>query len=108
MRIIKNRSNVVVALMLIVLVSSLALALGATRNATCGPSALGSTGSSRGVVESLDQAIELFADVIRNRTFPQAEVDQYKTRTLAQLEFQRSIPQFLAAEQFNRAIYGMG
>ena len=31
-----------------------------------------------------------------------------RTRTLAQLQFQRSIPQFLAAEQFNRAIYGMG
>ena len=42
----------------------------------------------------------MFADVIRNPTFPQAEVDKYKTRTLAQLQLQRSIPQFLAAEQF--------
>jgi predicted Zn-dependent peptidase len=48
----------------------------------------------------------LFADVIRNPTFPQAEVARYKTRTLSQLQFQRSIPQFLAAEQFSRAIYG--
>src|SRR4029079_6902487 len=38
--------------------------------------------------------------------FPQAEVDKYKTRMLAQLQFQRSIPQFLAAEQFQKGIYG--
>ena len=62
--------------------------------------------STSGLVESLDQTLDLFSDVIRNPTFPQAEVDKYKTRTLAQLQFQRSIPQFLAAEQFQRAIYG--
>ena len=57
-------------------------------------------------MENLDQTLDLFADAIRNPTFPQAEVDKFKTRTLAQLQFQRSIPQFLAAEQFQRAIYG--
>jgi predicted Zn-dependent peptidase len=57
-------------------------------------------------VENIDQTLELFADVIRNPTFPQSEVDKYKSRTLAQLQFQRSIPQFLAAEQFQKAIYG--
>jgi predicted Zn-dependent peptidase len=50
--------------------------------------------------------LDIFADVIRNPSFPQAEVDKYKARTLAQLQFQRSIPQFLAQEQFNKAIYG--
>jgi zinc protease len=45
-------------------------------------------------VENLDPTLDLFADVIRNPTFPQTEVDKYKTRTLAQLQFQRSIPQF--------------
>jgi predicted Zn-dependent peptidase len=67
---------------------------------------LTSTVSTSGLVENLDQTLDLFADVIRNPTFPQAEVDKYKTRTLAQLQFQRSIPQFLAAEQFQKAIYG--
>jgi predicted Zn-dependent peptidase len=62
--------------------------------------------NTSGLVENLDQTLDLFSDVIRNPTFPQAEVDKYKTRTLAQLQFQRSIPQFLAAEQFQRAIYG--
>lgn len=81
-------------------------ALGATLNATSGLSSLTSVVSTSGLVENLDQTLELFADVIRNPTFPQAEVDKYKTRTLAQLQLQRSIPQFLAAEQFSKAIYG--
>src|ERR1044071_173453 len=81
-------------------------ALGATLTANAGLSSMTSTVTTSGLVENLDQTLDLFADVIRNPTFPQAEVDKYKTRTLAQLQFQRSIPQFLAAEQFQRAIYG--
>jgi predicted Zn-dependent peptidase len=81
-------------------------AVGATLFATSGLSSMTSTVSVAGLVENFDQSLELFADVVRNPSFPQAEVDKYKTRTLAQLQFQRSIPQFLAAEQFQRAIYG--
>jgi len=81
-------------------------ALGATLAANAGLSSMTSTVTTSGLVENLDQTLELFSDVIRNPTFPQAEVDKYKTRTLAQLQFQRSIPQFLAQEQFSRAIYG--
>jgi len=80
--------------------------LGATLTANSGLSSMTSTVSTGGLIENLDQTLDLFADVIRNPTYPQAEVDKYKTRTLAQLQFQRSIPQFLAAEQFQRAIYG--
>src|SRR5215216_1690861 len=81
-------------------------ALGATLTANAGLSSLTSTVTTSGLVDNLDQTLELFADVIRNPTFPQAEVDKYKSRTSAQLRFQRSIPQFLAAEQFQKAIYG--
>jgi zinc protease len=81
-------------------------AIGATLNAGSGLSSMISTVNASGLVENLDQTLDLFADVIRNPTFPQAEVDKFKTRTLAQLQLQRSIPQFLAAEQFQRAIYG--
>ena len=81
-------------------------ALGATLTAGSGLSSMISTVSTSGLVENLDQTLELFADVIRNPTFPQAEVDKYKNRTLSQLALQRSIPQFLAAEQFQKAIYG--
>src|ERR1043165_3042949 len=76
--------------------------LGATLTANAGLSSMTSTVSTSGLIENLDQTLDLFADVIRNPTFPQAEVDKYKTRTLAQLQFQRSSPQFLAAEQFNK------
>lgn len=81
-------------------------ALGATLTANSGLSSMTTNVSTAGLVENLDQTLELFADVIRNPTFPQTEVDKYKTRMLAQLQFQRSIPQFLAQEQFSRAIYG--
>lgn len=81
-------------------------ALGATLTANSGLSSLTSVVTTSGLVENLDQTLGLFADVIRNPTFPQSEVDKFTTRTLAQLQFQRSIPGFLAAEQFNRAIYG--
>ena len=81
-------------------------ALGATLTAGSGFSTMTSTVNTGGLVENLDKTLELFADVVRNPTFPQAELDRYKTRTLAQLQFQRSIPEFLAAEQFSRAIYG--
>jgi zinc protease len=81
-------------------------ALGATLTANSGLSSMTSVVNTAGLVENLDQTLDLFADVVRNPVFPQAEVDKYKTRTLAQLQFQRSIPQFLAQERFNRAIYG--
>ena len=80
--------------------------LGATLNATAGLSSLTTTVSAAGLVENFDQTLDLFADVIRNPTFPQAEVARFKTRTMSQMHLQRSIPQFLAAEQFSRAIYG--
>jgi len=81
-------------------------ALGTTLAATSGLSSLTSTVSTSGLVDNLDQTLDIFADVIRNPSFPQTEVDKYKTRTLTALQFQRSIPQFLAQEQFNKAIYG--
>src|SRR5829696_7965955 len=81
-------------------------ALGATLTANSGLSSLTSVVTTGGLVENLDQTLDLFSDVIRNPIFPQPEVDKYRTRTLAQLQFQRSNPNFLAQEQFSRAIYG--
>jgi len=81
-------------------------ALGATLNSNSGFSSMTSVISASGLVENLDPTFDLFADVIRNPAFPAEEVEKYKARTLAQLQFQRSSPQFLAQERFNRAIYG--
>src|SRR5882724_7352301 len=81
-------------------------ALGGTLASTSGLSSLTSTVSTSGLLENLDQTLEIFADVVRNPIFPTVEVEKYRTRTLAQLQFQRSSPQFLAQERFNKAIYG--
>lgn len=80
--------------------------LGATLAAGAGISTFTSTVTASGLVENFDQVLDIFADVVRNPKFPQEEVDKYKQRQIAQLQFQRSIPQFLAAERFQRAIYG--
>ncbi|MDT4898934.1 MAG: zinc protease [Acidobacteriota bacterium] len=80
--------------------------LGATLTASGGISSFTSTVTTSGLVENLDQTLDIFADVIRNPKFPQEEVEKFKARQIQQLQFQRSIPQFLAAERFQRAIYG--
>jgi len=81
-------------------------ALGATLIATSGLSSLTSTVTTSGLIENLDKTMDIFSDVVRNPSFPQSEVDKYKSRTLEQLRQQRAIPQFLAQEQFSKAIYG--
>jgi predicted Zn-dependent peptidase len=80
--------------------------LGATLNAGTGLSSFTTNITTAGLVENFDQTLDIFTDVVRNPKFPQEEVDKYKQRQIAQLQFQRSIPQFLAAERFQRAIYG--
>ncbi|HEY0005383.1 MAG TPA: pitrilysin family protein [Pyrinomonadaceae bacterium] len=81
-------------------------ALGGTLTANAGLSTFTSVVNASGLVENLDPMFDLFADVIRNPKFPQDEVEKFKTRLISQLQFQRSIPQFLAQERFQRAIYG--
>jgi predicted Zn-dependent peptidase len=80
--------------------------IGATLTAGSSLSSFTSNITTSGLVDNLDQALDLFADVILNPTYPQEEVDKYKARQLQQMMFQRSIPQFLAQERFQRAIYG--
>ncbi|HWP43296.1 MAG TPA: insulinase family protein, partial [Blastocatellia bacterium] len=80
--------------------------LGASLSAGSGFSTITSVVSASGLVENFDTVLDIFADVVRHPTFPKEEVEKYKARLLSQLTFQRSNPQFLAAEQFSRVIYG--
>ena len=80
--------------------------IGATLTASASVSSVASAITASGLVENLDQVLEIFADVIRNPSFPQEEIDKYKTRLLQQRQFQRSVPQFLAAEHFQHVLYG--
>ncbi|MDQ3908652.1 MAG: insulinase family protein, partial [Acidobacteriota bacterium] len=80
--------------------------LGSTLGATSGIASMITTVSSSGLVDNLDRTLDLFADVVRNPKFAPEEVEKYKSRLLAQLQFQRSVPGFLAQSQFSRAVYG--
>jgi predicted Zn-dependent peptidase len=80
--------------------------IGATLTASAAGTSLNSGITTSGLVENFDQVLEIFADVIRNPSFPQEELDKYKTRLLQQRQFQRAVPQFLAAERFQNALYG--
>ncbi|HSE98611.1 MAG TPA: pitrilysin family protein [Blastocatellia bacterium] len=80
--------------------------LGASLSAAAGVSSLTSVVNASGLVENFDTVLDIFADVVRNPTFAKDEVEKFKSRLLSQLQYQRSIPQFLAAERFSRVIYG--
>jgi predicted Zn-dependent peptidase len=68
---------------------------------------LGSTYiTSAGLIEHLDATLDVLADVIRNPSFPQSELDLFKQRWLSQIQNQRGSSGFVAQEQFARAIYG--
>jgi zinc protease len=62
------------------------------------------TGS--GLTNNLDTVFALMADVLMHPSFPQAEIERYKTRTRAILAQQRSLPGFLAQERLNRVVFG--
>ncbi|MCI0487270.1 MAG: insulinase family protein [Blastocatellia bacterium] len=80
--------------------------LGATLTAGSGMSSFTTNVSASGLVENLDSVLEIFADVIRNPSFPKEEVEKYKNRTVSQMQFLKSNPGFLAQDRFSRAIYG--
>jgi zinc protease len=62
--------------------------------------------TGNGLTNNLDTVLALMADVLINPSFPQVEVDRYKTRTRAQFLSQRTQPGFLAQERFNKAVFG--
>lgn len=64
------------------------------------------TVNGNGLTNNLDTVLALMADVLMNPSFPQAEIDRYKTRTRAGLMQQRTQPGFLASERLNKVVYG--
>ena len=60
----------------------------------------------RGLAETLPQMLALLADVVRNPTFPQAEVDLIKANTAQQLQAQMASPQFVANKLFRQTLFG--
>ena len=62
--------------------------------------------SGSALTENLEALMDLTADVLLNPSFPADEWDRLKTRTKAGLQQQRTQPGFLAAETFNRVVFG--
>lgn len=60
----------------------------------------------RGLAETLPQMLALLADVVRNPTFPEAEVDLIKANTAQQLQAQMASPQFVNNKVFRQALFG--
>ncbi len=63
------------------------------------------TGS--GLSSNVDTVLALMADVLLHPSFPQTEIDRYKTRSRANLMAQRANPAFLANERLNQMVYGV-
>ena len=80
--------------------------IGASVGATSGVSSFTSNVTAGGLVENLDQVLDIFAEIIRTPKFPADELERYKSRAAQQQQLIRSQPQFLAQERLAQAIYG--
>ena len=57
------------------------------------------------LTENLDAVLDLLSDMLFNPTFPQDELDKWKTQQRSQLQQVRAQPEFLATERFAQAMY---
>jgi len=64
------------------------------------------TVTASALTENFDKVMEIAADVLLSPSFPPEEWERVKTRAKAALTQQRSQPGFLAAEMFNKVVYG--
>ena len=80
--------------------------LGATLNANAGISSITASVSSSGLSDNFDEWFSLLADILLHPTFPEEELTKLKQRLKASLRQQRSSPNFLARERFNKALFG--
>lgn len=81
-------------------------ALGSTFNTGSGPSGFVTNVAASGLMENFDRTLDIFTDLVRNPLFSAEEFEKLKTRTLNQMQLQRTIPGLIAQERFQRATYG--
>lgn len=79
-------------------------AMGATLSGTAGQDA--SSLAMRGLADTLPQMLALLADVARNPTFPQDEIDLLKANTRQGLQAQLASPQFVANRVYRQTLFG--
>lgn len=81
--------------------------MSATLNVGTGLSGTSASISGSSLTESFDKLMDLTADILLNPAFAPEEWDRLRTRTKAGLVQNRANPAFLAAETFNRAVFGV-
>ena len=79
-------------------------ALGSSLNGFAGQDV--STFSMRGLNTAVPQMFAILADVVRNPSFPQSELDLLKARTAQQLQAQTASPQYVNNKMFRQTLFG--
>jgi zinc protease len=79
-------------------------AMGANLSGFAGQDA--STFQIRGLNNTLPQMLAIVADVVRNPSFPQAELDLMKSTTAQRLEAQTASPQYVNNKLFRQTLFG--
>lgn len=79
-------------------------AMGASLTGAAGQDA--STFTVRGLNTTLPQMLAMLADVVRNPTFPQAELDLMKATTEQRLQAQVASPQYVNNKTFRQTLFG--
>ena len=80
--------------------------LGASINAGAPWGSETATFTASGLSDNAAEWIALANDILLNPSFPASELDKLKQRMRVQLRQQRSSPNFLMQERFDRAVYG--
>src|SRR6185369_15330927 len=80
--------------------------MGATLFAGSGFGSPSANLSASGLSDNLDQWFPLATEILLNQSFPPDELNKLKQRMKVGLQQQRSQPNFLLNERFNRAVYG--
>jgi zinc protease len=78
--------------------------LGATLTAAAGQDT--SSFTIRGLADTLPQMMTMLADIVRNPTFPQAEIDLLKANTTQALQAQLASPQVVANRVYRQTLFG--
>ena len=78
--------------------------LGATLTAAAGQDT--SSFTMRGLAGSLPAMVTILADIVRNPTFPQEDVDLIKANTAQGLQAQLASPQFVGNRIYRQTLYG--
>jgi predicted Zn-dependent peptidase len=71
-----------------------------------GQGGVGTSMAMSGLTENFDQWFPLAVDILLHPSFPADEWAKLKQRQLIGLRNQRTSPQFLSRERFNKAVYG--